>query len=178
MTLTVTTCPLSRWGHVSSTVGGVFYVCGGTTDLAGYIAPNNTCDSYSVVERQWSVGRPMLSDRHWAAGVESFGEMYVLGGVGPGGNATDSVEVFEPKAGAWRNGRKMPRALAGHCAVAMGDVIVVLGGQEQGRAVADTFMFNVTSMVWTKLADMPTPRRLHGCSGYLRSVFGTLNDRF
>jgi hypothetical protein len=26
-------------------------VCGGTTDLAGYVAPNETCDVYDIISR-------------------------------------------------------------------------------------------------------------------------------
>lgn len=162
--------PHPRWGHVSATIGGEFFVCGGSTDPGMTIVPTSSCDSYNTISRTWTNVSEMRVARHSAAGVEAFGEFYVFGGIAENGKATAKVEMYNPKTGGWREGKDLPKKLVGHCAVAVADVILVIGGKGDGEEdLGSVYMFNVTTKLWSHWPkDMPTPRRLHGCSRYHR----------
>eukprot|EP00090_Calanus_glacialis_P032417 TRINITY_DN5369_c0_g1_i6.p1 TRINITY_DN5369_c0_g1~~TRINITY_DN5369_c0_g1_i6.p1 ORF type:complete len:423 (-),score=52.55 TRINITY_DN5369_c0_g1_i6:152-1420(-) len=160
----LTAMPRSRWGHVSAFIGSKFFFCGGTTDLDGSIAPNNTCDAFCVARQQWVDMEPMSENRHGAIGVSLFGKMYVMGGHN-GENVTKSAEVYDPMKMGWAMSSDMPVALTGHCAVTFKDLIIVTGGKmESGSETATVFTFNVTSNIWWQMQPMLHARSGHGCS--------------
>lgn len=160
----LTDMPRSRWGHVSAFIESKFFVCGGTTDLAGSMAPNNTCDVFCVARQEWLEMSDMNANRHSAAGLTLFGKMYVLGGHN-GITVTKSVDVYDPSKQVWTESADMPIALKGHCAVAYGDSIIVMGGTTlDGLETASVFNFNVTSNKWRPMKPMLHARSGHGCS--------------
>lgn len=74
--------------------------------------------------------------RHSCAATVLGNKVYVLGGIGADGKATDSVEVFDPTAFGWVAGPPMstPRALLG--AVTVGNQIYAIGGVDaQGNVL-------------------------------------------
>lgn len=161
--------PNPRWGHVSGTIGSDFVVCGGSTEPNMTVVPTSSCDSYNSISSSWTNVSEMRVARHFAAGVEAFGEFFVFGGIAENG-PTAEVEMYNPKTGEWRRGIDLPEALEGHCVEAVADVILVIGGRgENGEDSGSVHMFNVTTRLWTALPnDMPTPRSFHGCSRYHR----------
>ncbi|XP_023341031.1 kelch domain-containing protein 8B isoform X2 [Eurytemora carolleeae] len=176
MTINNLEMPRSRWGHVSAYLESMYYVCGGSTELDGNLAPNDTCDAYRIVDVENSVGRwesvsPMLEARHSAAAVEMFGRIFVLGGLGIDGEYLKSVEIYEPHSRMWVSGQSMTVGLVGHCAVAVHDGILVVGGLGDGGILRSYAAFyNVTSNLWTSLPSMRVKRAYHGCSVQLKSM--------
>ena len=64
---------LSRWGHVSTFLGSSLIVCGGSTELSGNLAPNDTCDVFDFNTQAWRDMEPMSEGRHqvgWSAEVD------------------------------------------------------------------------------------------------------------
>ena len=92
----LTTMPRSRWGHVSAFIESEFFVCGGSTEVDGSLAPSNTCDVFCVVSQQWMEMQNMEENRQGAVGVSLLGKMYVMGGH-DGVKITKSGEVGVPK---------------------------------------------------------------------------------
>ena len=161
--------PRSRWGHVSAFIESKFIICGGTTDLNGYMLPNNTCDLFCFGRQEWLAMSNMNENRHGAVGVSLFGKMYVLGGHN-GVAVTKSVDVYGPSKEVWTKSADMPVALQGHCAVTFRDSIIIMGGtMENDKETANVFLFNVTSNKWWQMKPMLHARSGHGCS---------LNERF
>ena len=113
-----------------------------------------------------------LPESHWARGPilemarDDFGiavvdgRIYVLGGMtGARGNKLDSVEVYEPGAGAWVAGPVMPEARSSLSAAAVGPVIYALGGalgDESTTGRVDALDTRTGS--WAARAPLPTPR--------------------
>jgi len=156
--------PRSRWGHVSAFIESKFILCGGTTDLIGYMLPNNTCDLFCFGRQEWLAMSNMNENRHGAAGVSLFGKMYVLGGHN-GVAVTKSVDVYGPSKEVWTKSADMPVALQGHCAVTFRDSIIIMGGtMENDKETANVFLFNVTSNKWWQMKPMLHARSGHGCS--------------
>jgi len=164
--------PRSRWGHVSAFIGFNYYVCGGSTELDGLIAPNDTCDIYEAASRQWIGGEPLLEPRHGAAGLEIFGKLYILGGLGIDGSYLRSIEHYEPTSRKWEKSCQLELhiGLVGHCAIAIKDGFFVAGGEvSEGNVTGEAAFFNLTSNQWTTFTPMNAARGYHGCSVHLRS---------
>ena len=160
----LTEMPRSRWGHVSAFIESKFFVCGGTTDLDGYMAPNNTCDAFCVARQRWIEIEDMSENRHGAIGVSLFGKMYVMGGHN-GVAVTETAEVYDPMKKTWAESVAMPLALKDHCAVTFKDSIIVIGGtMVSGSETASMFLFNVTTNKWWDMRPMKHARSGHGCS--------------
>ena len=63
----------------------------------------------------------------------------------------------------------MTVGLVGHCAVAVHDGILVVGGLGDGGILRSYAAFyNVTSNLWTSLPSMRVKRAYHGCSVQLK----------
>merc|ERR1719348_630314 len=99
--------PRHRWGHVSGFILDTLFLCGGSTQLDGALAANNTCDSYSLPTQTWAAMENMAAARHGAAATTLLGKFYVLGGFN-GMEALRSVEVYDPESKRWAAGVDMP----------------------------------------------------------------------
>jgi N-acetylneuraminic acid mutarotase len=86
------------------------------------------------------------------------GEIYVTGGKGNENNRLSSVEKYSPSTDTWSSVNPMPAARASHAAVAVGSVMYVLRGYEDGEdedATASMLKFDSTQGTWSQLAPMP-----------------------
>jgi len=165
----LTTMPRSRWGHVSAFIESKFFVCGGSTELDGSLAPNNTCDVFCVASQQWQDMQSMEENRHGAVGVSLLGKVYVMGGHN-GIHITKSGEVYDPMKKTWTKMEDMPVALKDHCAVTFRDSIIIIGGTlEDGSDTSAMFLFNVTTNKWQDInKPLKYARSGHGCSINIR----------
>jgi len=168
--------PRHRWGHVSGFIFDSLFLCGGTTDQAGYVAPNNTCDSYYLPTQEWRDMEAMVENRHGAASVTLLGNLYVLGGSN-GVRALSSVEIYDPSKSHWSRGVDMPEPLIGLCAAHHEDAILVTGGHGDGYSVSNrAYLFNVTTNRWHQLPSMEVSRYSHGCSFSTRLMVYSLPE--
>ena len=92
-------------------------------------------------------------------GVTYNGDPVVIGGWVPSGanlTAQTSNRVFALRNGAWVELPKLKHARAAAAAAVVGDKIVVVGGQADGKLVGPSEVFDGKS--WKDAADIPTPR--------------------
>ena len=112
---------------------------------------------------------------HHHAAVTYKGEAVVIGGFVPGAELTSgqSDRVFALRDGAWVPLPKLNHARAAAGAAVVGDKIVVVGGQADGKLVPQTEVFDGER--WTDVAELPTPREHLGAASdgrYLYAVGG------
>lgn len=74
-----------------------------------------------------------------AAGAESGGLVYVIGGLNPTtGTALASVDIYDPVTNSWSAGTPMPTARWSLAATSMGGKIYVVGGFVPGVGTVGT----------------------------------------
>jgi N-acetylneuraminic acid mutarotase len=130
---------------------GVVYVVGG-------FGGGNVVESY--IPDRWSTGPryPITVDHAMAAGIDTAGSpgLYVFGGNVNGVAVARSFRLFGE--GGWREIASMPAPRSQGAAVAIGSRIFVVGGAQNDRLVAPTYVYDTAADRWTTAASIPTPR--------------------
>lgn len=90
--------------------------------------------------------------------VATMGSLvFVAGGFGANGAATNVVEVLDAATGEWSDAPPLPQAIHHAMAITYAGQVLVLGGNgADGKATAGVHRLDETG--WTRLADMPQPR--------------------
>jgi non-specific serine/threonine protein kinase len=130
---------------------GVVYVVGG-------FGGANVVETY--VGDRWSAAPryPVPVDHAMAAGVDTAGTpgLYVFGG-NVNGVAVARSFHFQGDQG-WREIAPMPAPRSQGAAVAVGGRIYVVGGAQNARLVAPTYVYDTAADTWSTVAAIPTPR--------------------
>ncbi len=120
--------PTARNSAAGAVVNNALYVIGGRTVSDGNSA---VVEVYDPLSDRWEQGRPMPKAQGGLAAAVSRGKIYVFGGEffapGGGGVFAESWE-YDPGADQWRAVAPMPRKRHGLGAVAIDNIIYVLGG--------------------------------------------------
>jgi hypothetical protein len=93
--------PRARRAFGGATLGGRYYLVGG---MAERFRPVDVCDVFDFETREWTTIPAPPSTRLGPALVGLGGRLYLAGGTiaGPDGRGpAQSIEVFDPAAGAW-----------------------------------------------------------------------------
>ncbi len=157
-----------RSGAVAQALNGEIYVVGGM-DPEG--ASLDTLDIYDPENDSWRPGPSMSTRRDNPGAAVVEGKLYVFGGrtrEADGVNSLgelESIEIFDPVAGAWHPGAPMPTGRRRMVVGVDGDRIRVVGGEQppDGSAFAANEEYDTTTDTWRTLAPLPTPR--HGAVG-------------
>ena len=169
---TIADAPSPRQYAAATEAGGRVWLIGGigenetaTPDTAAYDRAINT----------WTSGPKLPRPLHHLMAVTYQGDAVVIGGFVPGSELTSgqSDRVYALKGGAWQELPRLNHARAAAAAAVVGDKIVVVGGQANGKLVPQTEVFDGTG--WTDVAPIPTPREHLGAASdgrYLYSVGG------
>jgi non-specific serine/threonine protein kinase len=148
--------PTARQYLGSAVVDGTIWALGG---LGGGSVGSRQVEGLDPVVNGWTTG-PDLPDRlHHLMVVAYKGEVVALGGWiprGPDPSAGTSGRVYALRAGKWVRLPSLNQPRAAAAAAVVGDQIVVMGGQANGRLVRTTEVFDGER--WTRGADIPTPR--------------------
>lgn len=147
--------PSARQQVAATVADGTVWVFGGLEDK------NSTAKSegYDPSIDTWKAGPDLPLPVHHAMAVTFRNEMIVLGGwlpVGADTTAETSNRVFALRRGSWVELPRLNRRRAAGAAAVVGDKIVVVGGQSDGRLVEVTEVFDGTA--WKEGASMPTLR--------------------
>ena len=121
---------------------------------------------------EWKTGPGLPLPLHHVTAVTYKGEPVVIGGWVPHGSdltAETSNRVFTLRNGAWDELPKLNHARAAAGAGVVGDKIVVVGGQADGKLVSETEVFD--GEAWKDVADIPTPREHLGAASDGRYVY-------
>jgi serine/threonine protein kinase/N-acetylneuraminic acid mutarotase len=163
--------PFRRQYAAATAIDDKLWIFGGI----GSGSSSTTTKIYDPGPNRWTTGPGLPLPLHHFTAVTYKGEAVVIGGFVPGDELTSgqSDGVYALRQGTWQ---KLPslnhrRAAAG--AAVVGDKIVVVGGQADGRLVAPTEVFDGER--WTDAADIPTPREHLGAASdgrYLYAVGG------
>jgi N-acetylneuraminic acid mutarotase len=130
-----------------------FPACGGSMPPA----PGST-SSPSGGGNAWTALAPLLEARQEVGVAELQGRIYVAGGYRLDRSSANTVEVYDPAADLWSLASPMPQGLNHAAAVAVGDRLYVLGGDDGRGAVATTYEYDPRSNSWAVRAPMPTAR--------------------
>jgi non-specific serine/threonine protein kinase len=167
--------PVHRQYAAATAKDGKVYVVGG---IATQRTSGTSTKIYDPASNTWSTGPGIPLPLHHFSAVDYKGQVVVIGGFVPGVELTSrqSRDVFvlrEGQPSLWQKlpSLKYPRAAA--AAAVVGNRIVVVGGQANGRLVPQTEVFD--GKRWTVAANIPTPREHLGAASdgrYLYAVGG------
>jgi actin-like ATPase involved in cell morphogenesis/N-acetylneuraminic acid mutarotase len=147
--------PTARQQLASAQDAGTLWVFGGLTDNAA----TAKVEGYDAAIDTWKSGPDLPLALHHEMAVTYNDELVVLGGWSPAGanlTAVTSDRVFALRRGSWVELPRLNRPRAAGAAVVVGDKLVVVGGQYDGRLVATTEVFDGTT--WRDVAPIPTLR--------------------
>jgi non-specific serine/threonine protein kinase len=164
--------PRFRRQYAAATaVGDKLWVFGGI----GVKSSSTTSKVYDPAADTWRTGPGLPVALHHFMAVTYEGEAVVMGGFVPGEELTSeqSDRVYALRGDSWEQLPPLNHPRAAGAAAVVGDKIVVVGGQADGKLVRQTEVFDGER--WTDVADMPTPREHLGAASdgrYLYAVGG------
>jgi N-acetylneuraminic acid mutarotase len=147
--------PTARQQLASAPASGALWLFGGLTDNAA----TAKVEAYDPAIDTWKAGPDLPLALHHEMAVSYKDELLVMGGWSPvGANLTGltSDRVFALRRGSWVELPHLNRPRAAGAAVVVGDKIVVIGGQADGKLVATTEVYDGAG--WHDVAAIPTPR--------------------
>lgn len=184
----LTRLPAPLLGHCVCAVGNFLFVLGGENPLGGAFPPST--DRLGAVTAQvhrydprfhaWTTVPAMQEARaHFWCGALGEG-LLAVGGLGAGGEALASVEMYDLRRDRWTQAGALPRALHGH-AGAVGDRgVVYISGGKAGRgeggvsSLRDVYALGPGERAWSKRAPMGTARFGHHMAALRGAVFAFL----
>jgi N-acetylneuraminic acid mutarotase len=111
---------------------------------------------------RWATLAPMPTPRQEVAAAAYGGHVWVIGGLGAGGEPVPTVERYDPASDSWDVRPSLPIAVHHAAAVAVGDRLFVLGGYTGGRvrwtALDSVWEWSEARGSWEKRPPMPTAR--------------------
>ena len=147
--------------------------------LIGGIGADETATAetaaYDRVLNTWTPGPRLPRPLHHATAVNYKGEAVVIGGFLPSSRLTavESDRVYALRGDNWVRLPPLRHARGAAAAAVVGDKIVVVGGQADGKLVPQTEVFD--GRRWTDAAQIPTPREHLGAASdglYVYAVGG------
>ncbi|KAK2083053.1 Kelch-like protein 34 [Saguinus oedipus] len=184
----LTQLPTPLLGHSVCTAGNFLFVLGGESPSGR--ASSTVTDGPRVVTAQvhrydprfhaWTEVPAMREARayFWCGAVGE--RLLAVGGLGTGGEALTSVEMYDLRRDRWMAAGALPRALHGH-AGAVGDrgVVYISGGKAGrgeggGSSLRDLYVLGPDEQAWSKRAPMGTARFGHHMAVLRGAVFAFL----
>ncbi|MEZ4337545.1 MAG: kelch repeat-containing protein [Sandaracinaceae bacterium] len=136
---------------------GRVWVAGGFDARAAVVA---SVRIYDPVARTWSDGPELPAPRHHMALVSHGGDLYALGGMQTAAfEPLDTAWVLRAGSDAWAPVAALPRDRGAMAAASVGDVIVLVGGNEsRGGLATETLIYEPSADRWSFGAPIPTER--------------------
>jgi N-acetylneuraminic acid mutarotase len=160
--------PSERQYAAATAVGGRVWLFGGIGE--GETASTETA-AYDRAINTWTPGPKLPQPLHHLMAVTYKGDAVVMGGFVPGEELTSkqSDRVYALRGSAWEQLPPLNHPRAAAAAAVVDDKIVVVGGQADGKLVAQTEVFDGEG--WTDVAEMPTPREHLGAASDGRYLY-------
>ncbi|HJL15976.1 MAG TPA: kelch repeat-containing protein [Sandaracinaceae bacterium LLY-WYZ-13_1] len=136
--------------------GGRIWLAGGFE--GGDIVP--TVRVFDPADGSWSEGPALPAPRHHMSLVSHGGDLYALGGMQTlRFEPLDTAWVLRAGADGWEPIASLPRDRGAAAAGAVGDRIVLAGGNgRRGTLAAETLLYDPVADAWTLGAAIPTER--------------------
>jgi N-acetylneuraminic acid mutarotase len=137
-------------------LGGKLYLAGGYDTRSAVIV-------YDIASNTWSATNPMPrgSDNLVAMAVGS--RIYAVGG-----EASTSLQVFEPASARWTAGPALPGPRFASAGAVVGERLFLAGGwnvsNSASASLASQDAFDIATQTWSATAAMPTPRNAAGAA--------------
>ncbi|XP_032476232.1 kelch-like protein 34 [Phocoena sinus] len=184
----LTRLPAPLVGHSVCAAGNFLFVLGGETPSGGGSSP--TADGLRAVTAQvhrydprfhaWTTVPAMREARaHFWCGAVGEG-LLAVGGLGAGGEALASVEMYDLRRDRWTAAGALPRALHGHAGAVGNCGVVYVSGGKAGRgeggasSLRDLFSLGPGEQAWSKRAPMGTARFGHHMAALRGALFAFL----
>lgn len=154
--------PSARFSIGAVTVNGKIYVMGN-----GDPSQPSPIEVYDIANDSWTTEGAMPMSREGAAYAVLNGEIYAAGGHVAGGNATNSVDVYDIGSKTWSSlpiGMTMPRAQFALVAASDGKLYAIGGetGANGSPSTSSMESYDPASQTWSlEAAAMSSPRRFH-----------------
>ncbi|XP_036768732.2 kelch-like protein 34 [Manis pentadactyla] len=184
----LTMLPAPLLGHSVCAVGNFLFVLGGESPSGSASAPqaDGPRDVTAQVHRYdprfhaWTAVPAMREARaHFWCGAVGEG-LLAVGGLGAGGEALASVEMYDLRRDRWTAVGALPQALHGHAgAVGDRDIVYVSGGkvgrgEGSASSLRDVYSLGPGERAWSKRAPMGTARFGHHMAVLRGAVFAFL----
>lgn len=119
-----------------------------------------------VGDAEWVRKADLTSERTSLAAVAAAGKLWAIGG--EGFNKTSSVSVYDPATDKWSAGPSLPMAISGVDAVAIGNVIHVVGGAVDllDKPIERAFFLDTSkpSPKWQEGTELPLLKGVFGAA--------------
>ncbi|MEL6820605.1 MAG: kelch repeat-containing protein, partial [Calditrichota bacterium] len=138
--------------------------------------------SMSGFAEQWRNGPSLVTARFGAQSVLLNNQIYVIGGLGPGGIMVDAIETLGPAAIHWEDqyvSHLFVTRVDGAAAVWNGNIYITGGQNSNNQVIASTEVYNSASNSWSTVGSMIQERRGHVLAilnGHLIAIGGIDNN--
>ncbi|TKS81763.1 Kelch-like protein 38 [Collichthys lucidus] len=169
----------------------VLYVIGGLTTNTKYSQVSTTVYTLSLKTNQWRTVEPMLKPRFAHQNVSYLHFIFVLGGLGPDKQLTDSVERYNSMFNQWESMAPMPEAVLHPAVAATNQRIYVFGGEDaMQNPVRIIQVYHIARNMWCKMENRSVKNvsapaaimddKIYIIGGYTRRViaYDTKANRF
>jgi N-acetylneuraminic acid mutarotase len=168
--------PEPRAAAGAAFVGGQLYVVGGVVRTGGQRLATRAL-RFNLATRRWS-RVPGPTPREHLGVTALSGRLYAVAGRKAGFDTNlDLFESYRPGARSWRRHAPVPGKRGGTAAGAVGRSIVSIGGEAFTGTIRTVFAYNVVSLRWRRLPDLPSPRHglgVVGANGRIYAIAGGL----
>ncbi|HXV92136.1 MAG TPA: protein kinase, partial [Pseudonocardia sp.] len=158
--------PSPRAAGAAVVVGDEIVVTGGQAD-------DELVPSTVVFDgERWRTADDLPTPREHLAMVTDGGYAYAVGGRDLSADRNSAaLERYDPATGAWERLADMPSPRGGIGAAVVDGRIVVVGGEDPTRVIADVDGYDLKSGTWAALPPMPTPRHGMAVAGVGDTVY-------
>lgn len=104
----------------------------------------------------WQQMTSMPGARGFLGAAASGGKIYLIGGLGPDGQALARSDVYTPalddgQNNPWQEGMPLPEARAHHGMTNVGDLLFVIGGRGEAGQPLSSLQFSPSVSLWQKI---------------------------
>lgn len=124
------------------------YVIGGETQTG----TSSQTDLFDPNTNTWKTLADKPTPVSHAKAVSISGRIYVPGGRGDNGKATDVMEMFNPATNKWERMSDLPKPLDNYGLSYFSDNIYLFGGQDQQIKSKIIYVYNTKENTWSELA--------------------------
>jgi len=151
--------PFARTRHGAAVCCGQLYVVGGKS-------PFPMC-SFNPKQNRWIAHEKELATRLHCSVTALNEELYVIGGE----DHLNRVDKYNPTLDEWMKVASIRTGRAAHCAVAIGNLIYVLGGCDSNVCLNSVECFDSSSDQWTDKPCMTYERKFAGVATSCGRIF-------
>lgn len=125
------------------------------------------CEIYDYVQKTWSSGPALPGSGTWIWGHTltklNNGKILMVGGtVGPGGNATTNVNLYDESLNSWTAKNALPAIRSQHTAtLLLSGKVLITGGTNDSDTIASCVLYDPIANTWTSTGSLSYKRKFH-----------------